>query len=91
MKMISYLKERWGYFKAFLRVSKNRLLRDKVDFYMLIAAVIIFIVSAYTGFGFNISPFVGVLIVWGFSLIFRLGSAEELGKEWRDKFNKLNK
>ena len=81
--MVKWFKEKWNYLKLFLSTCLKYLKRDKVDMYLFIITVVMFIVTAISKFEANVSPFVGLLIVWIASLIFRLGNMNDTVKELR--------
>lgn len=84
MKIINYLKERWSYFKAFLKITGKRLILDKINLYMLCATVIFFVL-AFTGI--NTGYFLGLVMLWAIWMITRIGVAKEIIDELNSNIN----
>lgn len=75
MKIINYLKERWSFLKAFLKITWKRLTLDKVNMAMLCVTIVFFAVS-FTGI--NTGYFLGLVMLWAIWMMTRIGIAKEI-------------
>lgn len=78
-----FMSTTWNNLKGFLKVTKKRLLRSKVDLVMLTATIVFFFTRVIAGI--DVSWVLAVMAVWGFSLMMRLGIAKEVNDERKEK------